>query len=202
VPCPKNRVLPGSSPSIAGRLLATDELNERAWRLRLESESHIGSRVHLAASIAEPRRRFHQDGRELEPRTRDLLHALTRSAENGNDAPAAASLVADLVRRHGEFTGLYAAWRTTVHGRGTHVHITGAPGRWFRVRVQYFPDGTCGFAIDGRFLYCKTRHHPSTTKYSVKLDGQTYLSQLLVGPLTVWDGAPPGVNWNVRPKSP
>lgn len=114
--------------ALAERCLAIDGLDEQAWRLRLEAEAQAGSRVHLPASIAELRRRLHEDGREAEPRTCDLLQVLSRSTESGIDAPAAPSLVTDLVGRQSEFTELYAAWRTTIRGRGAHVHITGVPG--------------------------------------------------------------------------
>jgi hypothetical protein len=89
-------------------------------------------------------------------------------------------------------------------GTGEHtvaVNPALATGRWFRLRIQFFPDGTCGFAIDGHFLEHGSSHHPSSAKFAVKIDGQTYQSQLLVGPLTIWEGVPPGVNWNVRPDS-
>jgi hypothetical protein len=77
-----------------------------------------------------------------------------------------------------------------------------ASGRWYRVRVQLFPDGTCGFAINGRFLYRGTGRQPVNARYSVRLGGQTYHSLLLVGPLTVWEGVPGGVDWSIRGNPP
>jgi hypothetical protein len=76
-----------------------------------------------------------------------------------------------------------------------------ASGRWIRLRIQFFPDGTCGNAIDGHVLDHGSSHHPSNTKFAVRIDGQTAQSRLLVGPLTVWEGVPPGVNWDVPPDS-
>jgi DNA-binding SARP family transcriptional activator len=119
---------PRRAELLARRLLDVDLLDEVAWRLRLEAEVATGTGVHLAASIAELRRRLHEVGREPEPRTRDLLQALSRPAARSSDALTAPSLVADLVGRQPEFTSLYAAWRITVYGRGAHVHVAGAPG--------------------------------------------------------------------------
>ena len=78
------------------------------------------------------------------------------------------------------------------------VGPTLATGRWFRLRIQLFPDGTCGYALDGKVLLHGTSHHPLTGKFSVRFDGQSYQSLLLAGPLTVWQGVPAGVNWSER----
>jgi DNA-binding SARP family transcriptional activator len=114
--------------ALAERCLAVDGLDEQAWRLRLEAEAHAGSRVHLPVSIADLKRRLAEDEREPQPRTRELILRLSQAADSSVDIAPSPSLVADLVGRQAEFTELYSAWRSILHGRGTHVHISGAPG--------------------------------------------------------------------------
>jgi hypothetical protein len=87
-------------------------------------------------------------------------------------------------------------------GGGSRLTLAGLPvdstvprGRWFRLRVQLFPDGSCGFALDGQAL----RHDPivrlTPVAMHVVLSGQTVGSRLLVGRVRVIKGVPGDVDW-------
>jgi len=69
--------------------------------------------------------------------------------------------------------------------------------RWYRLRVQVFPDGTCGFAIDGVPRWRSEWANPPSERYTIKLYGQSVDTQLLVGPLQVWYGVRTDVDWSV-----
>jgi DNA-binding SARP family transcriptional activator len=70
-----------------------------------------------------------------------------------------------------------------------------ASGRRYRLRIQLFPDGTCGYAIDGKSIHRSTRPHSINLPTDIIITSQTYHADIFVGPLTVWQGIPPGVNW-------
>lgn len=68
-------------------------------------------------------------------------------------------------------------------------------GRWYTVRMQLFPDGSCGIALNGKAI----RHDPlirvQPQQMQVVLSGQTVGSQLLFGVVRVITGVPTGVDW-------
>jgi DNA-binding SARP family transcriptional activator len=70
-----------------------------------------------------------------------------------------------------------------------------ASGRWFRVVLQLFPDGTCGIAIDGVPLARSAR--PVTHGRTVRaVLGLASLDNLMLhGPLRVWTGVTDTVDW-------
>ena len=68
-------------------------------------------------------------------------------------------------------------------------------GRWFRVRVQIFPDGRCGVAIDGRPITITGVGVRSDARYLAVLDGNSYHTRVLTGPVDIWTGIRPGVDW-------
>lgn len=83
-----------------------------------------------------------------------------------------------------------------------HTLIAGVPadsslatGKWYRLRVQLFPDGSCGYAVNGRALM----HTPDVAAISdsmvIALGGQTVGSDLLFGRVRVWAGVPSDVDW-------
>jgi WD40-like Beta Propeller Repeat len=79
-------------------------------------------------------------------------------------------------------------------------------GRWLRVRVQLLPDGRCAVAIDGRPRAIIASHLPLDRPYRIDLKGKSVGTKILVGPLEVWQGVKPGVDWLAldrrRPPSP
>ena len=80
---------------------------------------------------------------------------------------------------------------------GTPADSSLATGKWYRVRVQLFPDGSCGYAVNGRAI----QHQPDVISTAdsmlVALGGQTVGSNLLFGRVRVWSGVPGDVDWGV-----
>lgn len=72
-----------------------------------------------------------------------------------------------------------------------------ADGRAHRLRIQIFPDRTCGIAIDGRSIWHSTRPMDGEFPYRLAMFGRTVGAQLLVGPIEIWEGVKPGVDWGV-----
>jgi hypothetical protein len=69
-------------------------------------------------------------------------------------------------------------------------------GQPFVIRVQVFPDGRCGVAIDGRARWISAPEAWSDSAY-VDLRSNAWRTRALVGHVTVWTGVPPGVDWNI-----
>ena len=69
-------------------------------------------------------------------------------------------------------------------------------GKRFRVRLQIFPDGRCGAAIDGRAVANADagRSTPNGTAL-VYLYGNSPNTRMLVGTVVVTEGVPEGVDW-------
>jgi DNA-binding SARP family transcriptional activator len=70
-----------------------------------------------------------------------------------------------------------------------------AADRWYTFRIQVFPDGRCGYALDGRALRISRAHLSMNRPFRVVLTGQTVGSRLLVGPLEAWEGVRMDVDW-------
>lgn len=70
-------------------------------------------------------------------------------------------------------------------------------GRWFRLRVQVFPDGACGVAVDGVPLWrsALTIHNegPMAARISGAAAGG---ADMLIGPLEIWQGVRDDVPWS------
>ena len=69
-------------------------------------------------------------------------------------------------------------------------------GSWHRFRLQIFPDGNCGVAIDGLPLW--RSGHPMDTRASYRLAiyGHSVDTKVLMGPVKIWQGVKEGVAWN------
>jgi len=71
-----------------------------------------------------------------------------------------------------------------------------ASGRWYKVRVQVFPDGRCGYALDGKPLAVSDLPQvPLGRAYRVVLHGNSLGNRMLVGPIEVWNGVRDDVDW-------
>jgi DNA-binding SARP family transcriptional activator len=64
-----------------------------------------------------------------------------------------------------------------------------------RVRVQIFPDGRCGLALNGAALVINSASGPLDSLY-LMTQGSSVDTQVLVGKLTVRRGVPRDVDWN------
>lgn len=73
-------------------------------------------------------------------------------------------------------------------------------GRPYVVRIQIFPDGGCGIAINGKALWAAPSRLPLDRPYRVVLEGKSVGTRMLIGPLTVWGGVKPGVPWAEAPR--
>ncbi len=68
-------------------------------------------------------------------------------------------------------------------------------GEPFKVRVQLFPDGRCGVAIDGRALRIVPTEITGVDSYRLIIGGKSVHTQLLVGALEMWEGVKPDIDW-------
>jgi DNA-binding SARP family transcriptional activator len=75
------------------------------------------------------------------------------------------------------------------------LDLTPGSAQWYRLRLQLFPDGTCGVAIDGRPVARTNTAVPLDATYRVITDGRSFRTQLLVGPLEIWEGVRTDVDW-------
>ncbi len=87
-------------------------------------------------------------------------------------------------------------------GAGTSVgHIPVDPaigdGRWMRFRVQLFEDGRCGVALDGRPVWRSRRAIDLGGAFAVRIGYASSETQVLHGPITVWQGVRDDVQWEL-----
>ncbi len=96
--------------------------------------------------------------------------------------------------------GTQALGRIAFATRGMHklVPVDGSyvAGGWHRVRVQIFPDGTCGFALDGKPVWRAIESQPLNHRFRVVIMGKSFHTEVLVGPVTVWQGVRNDVDWS------
>lgn len=90
------------------------------------------------------------------------------------------------------------AGRTSSPAPGADTLFTSlSSGRWYRILIQRFPDGSCGFAVDGIPLL-RTPPMPGTLRdHQIMIAGQSVRTRMLVGPFEVWSGIRPGVDWSL-----
>lgn len=71
-------------------------------------------------------------------------------------------------------------------------------GAKYRLRIQIFPDGRCGVALNGRPIGMSpdAGQEPTARFY---IDGSTVKTQFLVFGVTIRRGVPPGVEWPAGP---
>jgi DNA-binding SARP family transcriptional activator len=68
-------------------------------------------------------------------------------------------------------------------------------GRPMRVRLQLFPDGRCGVAIDGVARLIRDRQVPMGDSAMLIISAYSHRTRILVGPVDVWTGVRGGVDW-------
>ncbi len=73
-------------------------------------------------------------------------------------------------------------------------------GRWTRLRLQFFPDGRCGVAIDGTARAILDRRVPLGDSAILLIHAYSHRTRILVGHLEAWTGVRRDVDWDaVRP---
>ena len=70
-------------------------------------------------------------------------------------------------------------------------------GAWHRFRLQLFPDGTCGVAVDGQPILHSQERIPIDRPFGVMLIGRSHGNVMLHGPLEVWEGVRGDIDWRV-----
>jgi hypothetical protein len=69
-------------------------------------------------------------------------------------------------------------------------------GQWARIRIQLFPDGRCGLAVNGRALGILQRRAPPGDSTMVLLWGRSFHTDIEVGSVEVWTGVRRDVDWD------
>jgi hypothetical protein len=72
-------------------------------------------------------------------------------------------------------------------------------GNWHLLRVQVFPDGRLGVAVDGIPFGITTAAARLDRPYRVAISGQSHRAHLLVGDVTVWTGVRDDIDWREVP---
>jgi hypothetical protein len=75
-------------------------------------------------------------------------------------------------------------------------------GAWHRVRIQLFPDGRCGQAVDGERVSIVGPAGRVPASAHVLVQGNSVGTRMLMGPLRVTAGVPSGVDWSRAPSIP
>jgi hypothetical protein len=99
------------------------------------------------------------------------------------------------------------ALRNIVRNTGdNHIADTSVPslssGEWIQLRVQLFPDGSCGVAINREPRTITRRSGDLAAPYRLVVQGNSYGTKVLVGPLEVWRGVKGDIDWRGLAKSP
>jgi hypothetical protein len=70
-------------------------------------------------------------------------------------------------------------------------------GRWYTLRIQIFPDGSCALAINGTPVARTPNAIPLDRPYRVAIEGKSVRTRILVGGMEVWEGVRGGVDWSI-----
>lgn len=85
-------------------------------------------------------------------------------------------------------------------GAGTTRRVTvpegSGDGKPFRVRLQLFPDGRCGVAVNGVARLIHDRQVQMGDSAVLIISAYSHRTRILVGPVDVWTGVRGGVDWD------
>jgi hypothetical protein len=68
-------------------------------------------------------------------------------------------------------------------------------GRWRTIRLQLFPDGRCGLAVDGLVAAIVPATQDLRNRGMLSLNGHSVQTTLRVGPISMWEGVRGDVDW-------
>ena len=105
-----------------------------------------------------------------------------------------------------------------MHGRAGRTHLAAnlgvsdvvevgpdsaalATGAWWTLRMQLFPDGRCGIAVNGRVVWISSGAVPLDAPFWIRLGDESAFATLLHGPLKIWTGVRTDVAWTAAPLS-
>lgn len=86
-------------------------------------------------------------------------------------------------------------YRARTPGGKVRVDSVVPTGDPYKLRLQIFPDGTCGVALNGKPLARTTVSPPLEVPHRVILAGKSLETKMLVGSLEVWEGVRTDVDW-------
>ena len=97
--------------------------------------------------------------------------------------------------------GLAAIREVYLHGPGPGRRLPvgegWSRGDWHRVTVQLFPDGSCGYAVDGRAVWRTRTQASPAVHYRIWLAGNSAgTDQIRVGRVEAWLGVRQHVDWS------
>jgi hypothetical protein len=97
----------------------------------------------------------------------------------------------------GESVGLLDQLHLSAGGeqRSTPRGLANRSGRWWRLRIQVLPDGRCGVAVDGKPVWLAEQPLRADLRYRVVLQGMSFHTRILFGPVEVWQGVRRDVDW-------
>lgn len=70
------------------------------------------------------------------------------------------------------------------------------PDRWWTLRIQVFPDGRCGVAVNGRPVWLSAVPRAFHRPWRLELGFASQRAQMLHGPMRVWRGVPTDIDWS------
>ncbi|MCX5760415.1 MAG: hypothetical protein NTW72_02740, partial [Gemmatimonadetes bacterium] len=70
-----------------------------------------------------------------------------------------------------------------------------ANGTPYRVRLQVFPDGRCGMAVNGAALFISNGRFARDATFRLVSYGNSWKTRMLLGPLAILTGVPGDVDW-------
>jgi DNA-binding SARP family transcriptional activator len=70
-------------------------------------------------------------------------------------------------------------------------------GAWWSLRIQIFPDGRCGVAVNGQALWISPEPLAIDGQFRLHLGDEALGAQLLHGPVTMWTGVRTDIAWSV-----
>ncbi|MCC6318754.1 MAG: AAA family ATPase [Gemmatimonadaceae bacterium] len=71
-------------------------------------------------------------------------------------------------------------------------------GTWHSIRVQLFPDGRCGLALDGRPIVVLPAGRRVSASYRLNLLGNSRWTEMLIGRVVVREGVATDMDWSRR----
>jgi Big-like domain-containing protein/WD40 repeat protein len=89
-----------------------------------------------------------------------------------------------------------ATWDYMGTGGGSFPAPGLRSGAWNTIRLQLFPDGRCGVAVNGKALALEDASLPLNLPYYAVLEGNSVGNRMLVGPVEVWEGVRDDVDWS------
>ena len=73
-------------------------------------------------------------------------------------------------------------------------------GAWWTLRIQIFPDGRCGLAVNDQVVWLSPEPIQLDGDFRLRLGDESAGTKLLHGPLQIWTGVRTDINWSQRPR--